>query len=173
MLFRSKGVGLGLSISKSIVELLSGEIAVESKINKGTTFYVKVPLEEIVKESISKQETEINFKGKRILIIDELPSVYSLLGIYLNSLYIDTISENNENDAIKIYNKQKDKIDIIIIGLNLPDIDSLNLATKLKQINKKCIIISTGKKNTNTNLIDYNLNRPINKDKLLSILIET
>ena len=42
-----KGVGLGLSISKSIVEMLNGEIWVESVIDEGTTFYIKIPLEEI------------------------------------------------------------------------------------------------------------------------------
>lgn len=42
-----KGTGLGLSVSKSIIELLNGEIWLDSKLGQGTTFYIKIPLEEI------------------------------------------------------------------------------------------------------------------------------
>lgn len=165
-----KGTGLGLAISKSIVELLSGEIYLESTLNKGTTFYVKLPLEEI-QNSTNKDSINIdNFKGKTILIIDELPSIYSLLGIYLNSINIKTLSESNEKNAIKIYNKQKNKIDLIIIDLNLPDINSINLCKKFKQINKKCIIVSMSSNDEIDECIDYKLKKPINKEELLLIL---
>jgi signal transduction histidine kinase/PAS domain-containing protein/CheY-like chemotaxis protein len=166
---RYKGTGLGLSISKSLVEFLNGKIWLESIEGKGTTFFVKIPMTEgkIVKNK------KLNFPGKTILIIDDVPSIFSLLGIYLNSLHIDIITVSDEINAIEIYKKQKDKIDLIILDLNLYDVDEINLIKSLREINDKCIIIS--KSNINSKkleiieITDYHIYRPIDKDKLLSI----
>jgi PAS domain S-box-containing protein len=58
---RYKGTGLGLSIAKSIVEILNGEIWLESIINKGSTFYVKIPInKDKIEDKIEK--TDIYFK---------------------------------------------------------------------------------------------------------------
>ena len=67
------------------------------------TFFVKILLEE-VKHGISYNEcNDISFSGKNVLIIDELPVSYSLLGIYLHSLNINLLSASSGKDALKIY----------------------------------------------------------------------
>lgn len=167
-----KGVGLGMAISKSIAELLGGKIWLESEINKGTTFYVKILLEE-VKHEIFKDNNETSFSDKNILIIDELPVNYSLLGIYLKSLNVKLLSTSSGENALKKYRKQKDKIDLIILDVNLPDMETDKIITKINEI-KKCIIITksdriTKIKKTDNNS-DYHISNPIDKDHLLSIL---
>jgi len=168
-----KGVGLGLSISKSIIEMLNGKIWVESIINEGSKFYVKIPLEEIKpdQDQIIENKNKINFSGKTVLVIDELPINYSLLGMYLNSLGIVIVPAYNDDDAIKILKKEKNKIDLIFIDSNLSYIDSSELTKKLKNIKKDCNIISkSGNKKNNDKFVNYHLQKPINKDKLLLIL---
>ena len=159
-----KGTGLGLSISKSITVLLSGDISVKSVHGKGSTFYVKIPLDEIKKEKIKYTQVKIDYSDKCVLIVDEIPVNYSLLGMYMNSIDVSVISCNS-NNVIKKYNKQKDKIDIIFI--DLPDSDLIN---KLKEIDKDCIIISNSFLDKENKLIDYYLEKPIDKNKLLLIL---
>ena len=164
-----KGTGLGLSISKSLVELLNGEIWLESDINKGTTFFVRIPLDE--QDLKIPKSIEPDFPGKTVLIIDDIPITYSLLGIYLNSLHINIISANGGKEALEIYKKQKEKIELIILDLNLFDMNSFDLITSIKDICGDCKIVSkSGIENQKSELVDYHLKKPINKNILVSIL---
>jgi signal transduction histidine kinase len=169
---KHKGVGLGLSISKSIIEMLNGDIWVESEVGKGTTFFVKIPLEEIKQNVIVKKKKDITFYGKTILVIDELPSNYSMLSIYLNSLHIDMITADNGKDAIKIFKKQKEKIDLIIFDVVLPDINGVELAIKFREIDTNCKIISKSSVEFLNENINFHLKKPFSKDKLVILLKE-
>jgi signal transduction histidine kinase/CheY-like chemotaxis protein len=165
-----KGTGLGLSICKSIVELLNGEISLESTINEGTTFYVKIPLDKIENKI---QKNELYFPGKTVLVIDDIPATYSLLGIYLNSLNINMIFTHSGKEAIEIYKKQKEKIELIILDLNLFDMSSFELIRSFKAICGKCKIISkSGRDDQKNELVYAHLKKPINKNILISILNE-
>ena len=165
-----KGVGLGLAISKSIIELFNGDIKIESELNKGTTCYVKIPLEMIKNDLPIKNKNKIDFSGKTVLIIDELPIKYSLLGIFLNSLHVNMLSAYSGKEAIEILNQQKEKIDLIFLDMNLPDIKASELSKKIKELCGIQIVSKSGKDAKNIETIDYHLKKPINKDKLLFIL---
>jgi len=167
-----RGTGLGLSITKSLVEMLNGEIWVKSKLGEGTKFYVKIPLEEIKQELvIVKTKDKISFSGKTVLVVDEIPINYSMLTIYLNSLNINMLYTYTGEDAINIFKKQKDKIDLIIIDMNLPDMDGDELANRLKKEDEKCIILSkSGTSHNKNENINKHFKKPINKNKLISVL---
>jgi PAS domain S-box-containing protein len=164
-----KGTGLGLSISKSIVEILNGQIWLESELNVGTTFYVKIPIEE---QKLKIIKIEPDFPGKTILVIDDVPITYSILGIYLNSLHINIISSTGGKESIEIYKKQKEKIDLIILDLNLFDMSSFELIKTMKEICDCKIISKSGIENQKNELVDYHLKKPINKNILVSIFNE-
>jgi CheY-like chemotaxis protein len=165
-----KGNGLGLFISKKIINLLNGDIWLESKINKGTNFFIKLPLEKTEdKDDIIKNHNKINFSGKKALIVDELPIKFSLLNIYLTSFNIDIISSNNTKESIYKYKTNKDDIDIIFLDLNLDVNETLKLIKEYKKI-KECVIISKSKKYKN--VVDYIIDGQLNKNNLLKILNE-
>jgi signal transduction histidine kinase/CheY-like chemotaxis protein len=167
-----KGVGLGLSISKSIIGMLDGEIWFESVLNMGTTFYVKLKIEEI-KHDIIENKNKINFVGKTVLIIDELPVNYSLLGMYINSLNFNILSATTGEDGIQIYKKQNKKIGLIFLDLNLPDMKTSEIIENIKTI-KDCKIITKSDKygvvEHKLDDVDFHIQNPINKEKLLQIL---
>lgn len=161
-----------MAISKSIAELLGGKIWVESEINKGTTFFIKILLEEVKHETF-KENDMISFSDKNILIIDELPVNYSLLGIYLKSLNINLLSASSGKNALKKYRKQKDIIDLIILDDNLPDMETDKIIAKINKI-KQCTIITKSdriaKLKSSDNNSYYHISNHIDKDHLLSIL---
>lgn len=149
------GIGIGLALSKGIVELHHGVIEVESKINAGTTFIVKLPLgkvhlkpDEIAKEKrpqttnsnddykeqllIEMDELHINDnkdKDYQILVVEDDPSLRNLLmDIFLP--YYKVISAANGEEALKTL--EKNQPDIIITDVLMPGMSGIELCRKLK-----------------------------------------
>jgi len=171
---KHKGTGLGLSISKRITQLLGGKIWFESKYNEGTTFFIKLNISKTRKRK--KKIVENDFYGKTILMIDEVPANYSLLGIYLSSLNFNILTASNYSDAINIYKKKKNEIDLIFLDLNIPDFETLSLIKTIKNV-KKCDIITKSDRigciqNKKYDGVHYHIQNPVNKDRLLLMLNE-
>lgn len=166
-----KGTGLGLSISKSIVDMLEGDIWFDSVLNEGTTFFIKLKLEE-TKQNIVENNNKINFTGKTVLLIDEIPINYSLLGMYLNSFNLNILSAIDGEDGIELYKKNHKKINLVILDLNLPDIKTLDIIKDIKNIKDCKIIAKCDKHFIDDDLckFDYHIKKPISKEKLLQIL---
>ncbi len=70
---RIQGTGLGLAITKSIVDMMGGNITVQTEKGKGTEFTIKVdfPLAEQEEENCSNEENEISFEGMRALLVED------------------------------------------------------------------------------------------------------
>ena len=136
------GTGLGLVITKQIVELMGGNITVQSKEDIGSTFIVEIPLK-IVKASEQKPEKKedsavISIKGHkraRILVAEDEPVNQQVIGKLLGMAgYSYDIAENGEK-AVELF-KQK-SYDAALFDVQMPIMDGLAATQKIREIEEE------------------------------------
>ncbi|MFC2104260.1 hybrid sensor histidine kinase/response regulator, partial [Bacteroidota bacterium] len=175
-----RGAGLGLALTKSIVNLLGGSIWVESKINVGTTFHFTIPLESksnYVKLNIEKPDQKLNYlwPGKTILIAEDEESNYNYIELLLNETQAEILHAENGNEAVKICKEKP--IDLVLMDIKMPEMDGLEATQLIKQFRQDVPIIAqtsyaleNDEKMSLEAGCDAYLTKPINKLMLLTTL---
>ena len=175
-----RGAGLGLAICKNIINLLEGEIWINSEINKGSTFYFSIPYIElsekkkIIKEKI-EQEKSYDWSGKTILIAEDEESNFKYLEMILKKSKLKIIHAVN---GIEMFNAfQKNHIDLILMDIKMPEMDGLEATRRIRKLDQDIpIIAQTAFAMENDEKIsiqagcnDY-ISKPIMKQKLIKII---
>ncbi len=133
------GSGLGLMISKQLVELMGGEILLESQYGVGTTISFNVKLKYCKKES-SKFIRNTQIKNKKFLIVDDHPVEREILNSILHAWNAEVTVCSNGLDAITLV-KEYD-FDFILLDWKMPDLNSIAIIKELQQsVHKKTPII--------------------------------
>ncbi len=140
------GTGLGLSISKELVDLLKGEISVETKIGGGSTFFVTIPYKraKIIEKPDLKEKPEVsdyNWKDKKILIVEDNISGYWLLESYLLETQVEIIYTSDGQGAVDICKSNPD-IDLVLMDIQLPVINGYDATRYIKKFRKDLPIIA-------------------------------
>lgn len=130
------GTGLGLSISKKIIELMNGNITIESKLGVGTTLSIDLTLPVSTKAIINSSSLSADFKNKRALIVDDNTNNRLILRQILSKHKVIIEEAVTGREAIeKITSAQisHTPFDFILMDGAMPDTNGFAVTEKLKQ----------------------------------------
>ena len=140
-----RGTGLGLASVYGIIKSHAGYINVYSELDQGTTFTIYLPASG--KEAVEDTEliAEIQKGSGTILLIDDEKMILDVGRELLEELGYTVLSAMSGQKAIDIFQKNRDKIDMIIMDMIMPGLSGSDTFDRMKEINPDTkILLSSG-----------------------------
>ncbi len=129
------GTGMGLSISKSLANLLKGDIQIQSEIGRGSIFTLNLKLEvekETQTDSIAKEKTKMSFPVN-VLVVEDDSTNRMVLTRLLNHIGItQTHSVSNGEQALEKLGEKNHGYDLVLMDCQMPIMDGYESTTKIR-----------------------------------------
>ena len=140
-----KGTGLGLASVYGIIKAHGGYIDVESKKGSGTTFKIYLPAAEKKVEMVAKSARQIIKGSETVLLVDDEPMVLEVGINMLKKLGYTVFEAKGGREAVKVYKANKDKIDLVILDMIMPDRGGGETYDQMREINPSAtVLLSSG-----------------------------
>ena len=131
------GTGLGLPITKQLIELMGGSIKLESKLGEGTTVYMKIPfnIDTNYKLAEKKQETvmPLSLKGVKVLLVEDNDLNMEIAKFFLERAGMKVTCAWNGQEAVDIFAASPEgEFAIILMDIMMPVLDGLDATRAIR-----------------------------------------
>ena len=134
------GTGLGLTLSKSIIEMMNGELWVESELGSGSTFIFTIMLEKDINKQINPFDSATSWNNIRIFAVDNEPEIREFFMKISASLGIFCEVAASGEAAVGILERENN-FDLFFIDWNLPGMSGIELARQIREIDEKISVV--------------------------------
>lgn len=140
------GTGLGLAISKNLLALMSGDLHVISKVNRGSEFYFALPYDgknlQIPDEKILIDRSPLDWSTKTFLIAEDDPSNFYLLQENLKKYKVNILWAKNGNEAVELFRENKDRINLVLMDVQMPELNGYDATRLIKEMDSTVPVIA-------------------------------
>ena len=143
-----EGTGLGMAIVKHIVDLMDGDIAVNSILDRGTEFKINLPLRFAHEEKTATTETDFDYghlKGKKVLVVDDNEINCTIACDYLEDIGVTTEVAINGKEAFNMI-PSGEKYDAVLMDVRMPIMNGYDATKCIREIDsdyaKRLVIIA-------------------------------
>ena len=179
------GTGLGLAIVKQLVEMMDGQIEMESRLNEGTVFTIDLPFE--IDQSYEEEETgkagisEKLLKGKRVLLVEDNELNMEVAQFFLEGAGMEVTNARDGKEALECYKASETGFfDLILMDIMMPVMDGLEATKEIRALERNDakdipIIAMTAnafeedKEQTREAGMNEHLSKPIDVDKMIEV----
>jgi two-component system, sensor histidine kinase and response regulator len=177
------GTGLGLAISKQLVALMEGQIGVESKLGKGSTFWFTVRLEKQTGHATPSEVCCSDLSDLRVLMVDDNASNRRILCHQIESWHVRADSAASAKEALEKLRAATDAgqpYHLALLDVQMPEIDGLSLAHAIKRdlglADTRLIALTSfgqkfGSAELKTSGIEAYLSKPVKQSRLFDCLV--
>ena len=177
---RYEGTGLGLTISKNLVEMMGGKIGMEPGKEKGSCFWFYLPCKKSEPQENPSPDIEqnkyYNWENKTILIVEDDPASQEYLREGLEPTGIRILEYETAEKALESI-RQNNEIDLVLMDIRLPGMDGLKATEWLRKNNSRIPVIAQTayameedrKKCIEAGANDY-ISKPIDISELLALM---
>ena len=132
---RFGSTGLGMAITKNIIELMNGTISVESEKQKGTTFTVTVTLTDCDRKDMGEEDHDLQPHDLCVLVIDDDPIACEHAQLVLGQVGVNcekALSGEEGLQMVKIRHARREPYNLILVDWRMPDMDGVETTRQIR-----------------------------------------